>query len=221
MEHVSCLRISAWSWPRAVLFGGVLFAVGCGSPVDGDLSGAADEAATTTAEALVGATWTNLTLEPGWSNYWGTGNTPAVALMPNGIVLFRGALKASSTAGQIAFYLPAAFQPTGAHAGAMNLRTVLSGGVGGTLTYRLNDAAVTVGEDGIGNMGPHARTLTSLDGVAFDRRIDGAGVIEPTQAPNWISVYPYREDASQGVFVQKVDLRSLCRADHESRLEQH
>jgi hypothetical protein len=176
----------------------------CGTFSDDETSGAGQNVESTSG-ALVGTSWTNLKLESGWSNYWGTGNTPAVALLPNGIVLFKGALKASSTAGQIAFYLPAAFQPIGAHSGAMNLRLVLSGGNGGTLTYRLNDFAVTVGEDGQTGVGPHARTLTSLDGVSFDRRIDGAGVLHPTQASGWISVYPYREDGSQGAFVQMVD----------------
>lgn len=204
MKQVSCSRISALSWKSAIVFGVAMISAACSAPVDDGASGAVEEVGSTS-QALVGASWTTLTLEPGWSNYWGTGNAPAVALMPNGIVLFRGALKASSTAGQIAFYLPSGFRPTGAHSGAMNLRTVLSTGVGGTLTYRLNDYAVTVSEDGIGDMGPHARTLTSLDGVAFDQRIDGAGVIQPAQFGEWISVYPYREDGSQGVFVQKVD----------------
>src|SRR3569833_1035578 len=86
--------------------------------------------------------------------------------------MFRGALKATNPTSNDAFYLDSAYQPQGFAAGALNLRTVLHNGVGGTLTWRLNDFAVTVSEDGFGSSyGANAKALTSLDGVSFDQHV--------------------------------------------------
>jgi hypothetical protein len=147
--------------------------------------------------------WTNLVLKNGWQNYWGTVNPPAVALLSNGTVVFRGALKASNPTSNVAFYLPAAFQPLGNDAGALNLRVVLNNGVGGTLTFRNDDGAVTIGEDGLNpaGFGANAKTLTSLDGVSFDQYV---GTIL-TPANDWEGNYPYREDDQvHGAFVKSV-----------------
>lgn len=211
MKRLSRSRVSVRQ--LSVIAGFILLAApGCGAATDDEMGAGVDvgvsEDVEISQEALVGATWQTLTLQPGWSNYWSSGvNPPAVALLPNGTVLFRGALKASSSAGLIAFYLPENFRPAGAHAGAMALRTVLSTGHGGTLTYRLNDYAMTVTEDGISPIGPgpKARALTSLDGVMFDKYIDGAGVTTLEPATDWKAEYPFRQaDDKHGAFVQNV-----------------
>jgi hypothetical protein len=187
---------------RAVLLAGsmVVAAASCGLPPEGSGDLASVESTTS---ALTGATWTNLTLVNGWQNYNGTANAPAVAVLPNGIVLFRGALKATNPSSIIAFYLDAAFRPAGMSAGALNLRTVLGGGTGGTLTYRLDDHAVVVTEDGIGNgVGSAAKGRTTLDGVSFDRNVGTA----LTVSASWQNKYPYRGNGTtQPAFVKSVD----------------
>jgi hypothetical protein len=118
-------------------------------------------------------------------------------------VLFRGALKATSPTSNIPFHLPTAFQPAGQSAGALNLRVILANGVGGTLTFRNNDFAMTLAEDGTNpsSYGANAKAFTSLDGVSFDQNV--GTVLEP--ANDWQGQYPYREaDGVHGAFVKNV-----------------
>jgi hypothetical protein len=166
-----------------------LLTAGCGEPPD--------SVETKQGEVI---TWTNLTLMNGWQNYWGTSNPPAVALI-NGIVTFRGALKAPNPTGNIAFVLPAAMAPQ--YANNMVMEATLSNNVGGALLAVYKDpptgvaaGSVYVYQDGIyPNLGAEAKAFTSLDGVSFDK--DGGTVITPPPTPpgtDWISMYGYRQN---------------------------
>ncbi|WP_437279096.1 hypothetical protein WME90_00645 [Sorangium sp. So ce375] len=140
-----------------------------------------------TAEAITDG-WTELDLDNGWENYWGTTNPPAIGKV-DGIVTFRGALKATNPTSDSPFSLPSGFLPSTAT--NLNLRIVLSGGVGGTLHFDLSGAAHIV-QDGASppGLGNAAKTLTSLDGASFDQSF---GVDDPL-APegNWTYLYGHR-----------------------------
>ena len=150
-------------------------------------------------QEAIDAGWQTLSLKPGWSNYNGSDRAPAVGKV-NGVVTFRGAITGSSSATPVVFTLPAEFRPSGAHAGAMDMRTILSNGAGGTLFYNLNTFEVSIYQDGWGtsNLGPDAKSMTSLDGVSFDQN---AG--ETLAAGNeWEAQYPFRQDGQLGVFAK-------------------
>jgi hypothetical protein len=174
--------------------------VGCGLP-DG-----AEHDGVETAQGAITGGWTTLTLINGWQSAGSTYNVPAVGKV-NGVVAFRGALKATSPTSNAPFSLPAAFAPADHNgypdAAAVRMKIVLSGGAGGTLTYDPFTHLVTIGQDGMDPtaVGPASKTLTSLDGASFDVNVGTA-----VDAPGWNGYYTWRpnEGQSEG-FVKNVD----------------
>ena len=183
----------------------VLGVAGCGEAPEAQESVQTDEA------PILGG-WKTLTLKNGWEAHGGT--APAVGVV-NGVVTFRGALKAP--AGQVnpvAFVLDdPAYRPSPLD--GLYLRTVLNGNVGGTLFYNpYNDGQgnthqVYVYQDGVSppGLGAAARAFVSLDGVAFDKSY--GDYIE--HDPSWSSRYQLREHGCAyvngpcGAFVKLVD----------------
>jgi hypothetical protein len=145
-------------------------------------------------EAITGG-WTTLTLTNGWQNYWGTSTPPAIGVV-NGVVTFRGALKATSPTSNSPFTVPTAFRPN--PNSVRNMRVVLSGGAGGTLFIELDGKARVI-QDGVAPIGSAAKTLTSLDGVAYDLS-EGTGLAE---AGDWEFLYGFRQPP--GAHVKMVD----------------
>lgn len=147
--------------------------------------------------------WTALTPINGWQAAGGSYQAPAVGKV-NGIVTFRGAIKAANPTDTVAFTLPSAFQPIDSHgfvgATAVKVKIVLSGGKGGTLTYDYLAGAVRISQDGMGSsVGPEAKALTSLDGASYD-----AAVATPLDSPGWIGTYGFRvTNDPQAVFAKK------------------
>lgn len=166
----------------------------CGAPEE-----FAEEGPIGDVQQAIDAGWQTLSLNTGWSNYHTSGRTPSVGKV-NGVVTFRGAIKGSSSATPVVFTMPEAFRPSGAHAGAMDMRAVLYNGNGGTLFYNLNTYEVSIYQDGVemDTLGPDAKTMTSLDGISFDQNAGetlGAG-------EEWEAQYPFRQDGQLGVFAK-------------------
>jgi hypothetical protein len=183
---------SSFGTISALLLGVTLFgAANCGEETD----------SVETVRGEITGGWTNLTLINGWQNYWGTSNAPAVGIV-NGVITFRGALKATSPTSNVAFVLPAAFRPVE----ATDLRCVMSGGVGGTLNYNLNTYEVTIWQDGVSpaGLGAAAKAMTSLDGVSVDKDA-GSNVLDGS-ARGWLPLYTFRlYDQDRGSYVKLVD----------------
>ena len=145
-------------------------------------------------EAITGG-WTTLTLTNGWQNYWGTSNAPAIGMV-NGVVTFRGALKASNPTDNSPFTVPTAFRPN--PNSVRNMRLVLSGGAGGTLFIELDGKARVI-QDGVPPIGQAAKSRTSLDGVSYDLS-EGNALAE---AGEWEFLYGFRQPP--GAHVKTVD----------------
>lgn len=189
----------------------LLGSTACGAAADSGFgSGEGEREYGEVAQDITGG-WTLLTLNPGWSNYWGTANPPAVGVV-DGIVTFRGALKATKSAGASPFQLPEAVRPVGDAKSNIELRISHSGGVGGTLFISAqNDENgetydVFVNQDGVEGLGSAARILTSLDGAAFDQV---AGEQLAWDDTYWANQYPWRVGGNPplagGPFVKNVD----------------
>ena len=201
------------SWKGGTLRGGLsvlvvglmLFgAAGCGEETD-DLS--------TVRGAITGG-WTTLSLINGWQNYY-TSNPPAIGIV-DGVVTFRGAIKATNPTSAVPFRLSsstfAKFLPSDLN--HVGMRTVLSGDAGGSLLYSYADDQtgavvdqVAVYQDGVSpaGIGAAAKAFTSLDGVSYDTVV-GTGI----QAPGWTSEYTHRQGLDPncgdcGVYVKLVD----------------
>ena len=167
--------------------------IGCAAEVD-DLE---------TVQSAITDNWTTLTLNPGWSNYNGTSNAPAIGKV-NEIVTFRGALKANSSAGTSPFSVPSSFLP--ATASVLNIPVVLANSVRGTLSIS-QTGVVHVYQDGVSPAGPgtSGKMFTSLDGVTYDRITTDA---QPLEAQGtWKGEYPFRvgEGATAGVYAKLVN----------------
>lgn len=164
---------------------------GCGL-ADGSEPGAPADSVEQVQSAITGG-WTTLTPINGWQAAGGSYQAPAVGKV-NGIVVFRGALKASNPTSNIAFNLPVAFQPSDVNGfvggtGVMT-KVVLSGGKGGRLThdYLLGPGTMTISQDGYsGGLGPEAKALTSLDGASFDLLVS-----TPIATSDWHGNYGFR-----------------------------
>ena len=174
--------------------------------------GVAENEATDSVDTNQGAItggWTTLTLRPGWQAAGGSFHAPAVGKV-NGVVVFRGALKATNpnSAPTAAFSIPAAFRPSDENgfAGATSekVKVVLSGGLGGTLSHDyLAPGTMRLSQDGmVDAVGQAARTLTSLDGASYDVTV---GAVPAT--PGWHGVYGFRAsvNGNPGAFVKMVD----------------
>src|SRR4051812_12157602 len=186
-----------------IIAGGfVLFATAGCELADGSAPSAPADPSEQVQGAITGG-WTALTPINGWQAAGGSYQAPAVGKV-NGIVVFRGALKATNPSTTVAFTLPSAFQPIDSHgfvgATAVKVKVVLSAGKGGTLTYDYLAAAVKINQDGMGDaVGPEATALTSLDGASYD-----AAVATPLDSPGWIGSYGFRiTNDPQAVFAKK------------------
>jgi hypothetical protein len=180
-------------------------AAGCGEELD---SVEKDQ------DAITGG-WVNLDLINGWTNFNGFSNPPAIGMV-NGVVTFRGAIKATNPTSPIAFTLNAAkfanFRPNPLN--AFYVRTMMSGNSGGTLFYNpfVNGTPVThtvsVYQDGVGTstVGSAAKAFTSLDGVAFDK-VAGSAIGYDMNV--WSSTYGFRQSldgcSGCGVYGKQVD----------------
>ena len=188
--------------PSALLISlSLLGAVGCGGEEPEDVQ--------TTESAILGG-WKTLSLKNGWLAKDGT--VPAVGIV-NGVITFKGQLTAP--AGQtnpVAFWLDdPKYQPEPLN--ALYMRVVLNGNVGGTLFYNpFNEGTgrfhtVSIYQDGVNpsGLGSAARTLTSLDGVAFDKS-SGDPIDHDDE---WNSRYQFRQSekgcSDCGAYVKLVD----------------
>ena len=145
----------------SVVLGGLslVATLGCGSAEGLDEASSVDQSR----EAITGG-WTTLTLTNGWQN-WASNTPPAIGIV-NGIVTFRGTLKATSPTSDSPFTVPSQFRPS--PNSLLNLPVAMSGGAMGTLFIELNGKAHVV-QDGVTPIGSAAKSLTSLDGVAYDQ----------------------------------------------------
>lgn len=174
---------------------------GCGLADSNEPSASADSIEPV--ESAITGGWTAITPINGWQAAGGSYQAPAVGKV-NGIVVFRGALKATNPSDTAAFTLPSTFQPIDAHgfvgATAVKVKIVLSGGAGGTLVYDYLAGVVRINQDGLGDaVGAEAKTLTSLDGVSYD-----AAVVTPLDSPGWHGDYGFRiTNDPQAVFAKK------------------
>ena len=174
---------------------------GCGGLPDGPEQ---DDVATV--QSAINGGWTTLTPINGWQAAGSTYQAPAVGKV-NGVVVFRGALKATNPTSNAAFSLPAAFAPADqngfANSAAVRTKIVLSGGTGGSLTYDYFTHLVSISQDGLqpSAIGPASKTFTSLDGASFDVNVGTA-----VPAPSWDGYYGFRPNPG-GVegFVKNVD----------------
>jgi hypothetical protein len=146
------------------------------------------------AENITGG-WTALTPINGWQS-WGTGYEPAVGMV-DGIVTFKGALKATNPTSDTPFTLPADFLPSpksnvvvpialSKPANQSGKYGALFVGVDGIVhisqdSYVLNQANPVVG--------PSAKSFTSLDGASYDRE---AGTLLTTVPDGWDETYATR-----------------------------
>jgi len=159
-----------------------------------------------TVQSEINGGWTTLTLINGWQAAGSTYHAPAVGKV-NGVVVFRGALKATNPSSNAAFSLPAAFAPADhngfADSASVRTKIVLSGGTGGSLTYDPFTKKVSISQDGLSPsaIGAAAKTFSSLDGASFDVNV-GAAV----SAPSWDGYYTWRpSDGNFKGFVKNVD----------------
>lgn len=182
----------------------LLATIGCGVAEN-----EAAEPVETTQGAITGG-WTTLALSPGWQAAGGSFHAPAVGKV-NGVVVFRGAFKASTPNPSVAaFTLPTAFRPSDengfAGATSVQVKVVLSAGKGGTLTYEFlgpDAGKMKISQDGFANaVSSEAKTLTSLDGASFDLTV---GTV--VSSPGWQGVYGFRAGANGNPagFVKMVD----------------
>jgi hypothetical protein len=174
--------------------------MGCGLP-DGP-----EQDDVETVRSSINGGWTTLTLINGWQGGGSAYHVPAVGKV-NGVVVFRGALKATSPSSNVAFQLPSAFAPADSNgfpdAAAVRTKIVLSGGAGGSLTYDPFTHMVAISQDGLqpSAIGPAATTLTSLDGASFDVNVGSA-----VAAPSWDGYYTWRpNDGHFEGYVKNVD----------------
>ena len=177
----------------------LLAAIGCGV--------AENEAADpveTTQGAITGG-WTTLPLLSGWQAAGGAYAAPAVGTV-NGIVVFRGALKATNpnntNTSKYALTLPTAFRPGDINgdlgASTFEVKIVLNNGNGGTLSYEFagpNGGKLIITQDGLTDSsgaipGPDARNLTILDGASVDLTVGAV-----LASPGWAGDYGFRADA--------------------------
>jgi hypothetical protein len=179
-----------------------------------------DEGATEPVETKQGAIsggWTTLPLLTGWQAAGGAYAAPAVGMV-NGVVVFRGALKATNpnnvNTSKLALTLPAAFRPGDVNgdlgASTFEVKIALNNGNGGTLSYEFagpEAGKLTISQDGYVDgsgaiPGPEARALTILDGASVDLTV--GAVLE---SPGWAGDYGFRADAGgePNAFVKKVD----------------
>jgi len=189
----------------------MLATTGCGTAEN-----EAADSVETTQGAITGG-WTTLPILPGWQAAGGPYAAPAVG-MYHGIVVFRGALKATNpnntNTSKYALTLPTAFRPADLNgfpeATTFELKVSLSAGKGGTLGYEFagpNAGKLTITQDTYVDsngaiLGPDARALTILDGASVDFNV-GAVV----DSPGWAGDYGFRADAGgePNVFVKMVD----------------
>ncbi|HEV8550694.1 MAG TPA: hypothetical protein VGQ57_16730, partial [Polyangiaceae bacterium] len=191
----------------STLFAGsaLLALTGC-SAAEGDEPSAGSETVEHTQAALAPG-WVTVTPKNGWSNF--SSSTPAAVGNFNGVIVFRGALKAMNPSSTTVFDMPAQFQP----GSAIFMKISLSGGAGGMLEYDYLCHCVKVFQDGVSpaGVGTAAKTFTSLDGASFDLT-EGTGYFatgqqQPGPWP-WESTYGFRplQNGDQGVFyVKQVD----------------
>lgn len=179
----------------------VLSLTGCGGLPDG-----AEQDDVGTLQSAINGGWTTLTLINGWQAAGSSYHVPAVGKV-NGVVVFRGALKATNPTSNVAFSLPAAFAPADhngfADSATVRVKIVLSGGAGGSLTYDPFSHTVSIGQDGLppSAIGSAAQTLTSLDGASFDVNVGSA-----VSAPGWDGYYTWRpNDGNFQGYVKNVD----------------
>jgi hypothetical protein len=187
-----------------------MFAAACGDanepPEANDLEAAG--------EAITGG-WKTLTLINGWQNFHTSSYPPAVGIV-NGVVTFRGAIKATNPTSPVAFKLDgsafAAYRPDPSNAAF--LRTVMNGSVGGSLFWNpffdtnLVTDQMSVYQDGVPTttVGSAAKAFTSLEGVSYDRV--GGTPIDHDDA--WTTNYGFRENlwacnGGCGAYVKLVD----------------
>jgi hypothetical protein len=188
--------------------GFLLFATtGCGLTEDAQQGG--PSADVETAQGAITGGWVTLPLINGWVPAGSAYHAPAIGQV-NGVVVFRGAMKATNPTSNRAFVLPAAYRPEDflgmADASNIMMKVVLSGGVGGTLSYDFNaenGKTVAVSQDGMSDTaGPAALAFTSLDGASFDIEVG-----TQLTAPDWRSLYTWRQinDTTASAFVKMVD----------------
>ena len=169
-------------------------AAGCGL-ADGSEPGAPADSVEQVQRAITGG-WTTLTPINGWQAAGGSYQAPAVGKV-DGIVVFRGAIKADPVHGvssTTAFMLQTAFRPSDINgdvgASSVAMKVVLSGGQGGVMIhdYLLGPGTMRINQDGMGDaVGPEAKALVSLDGASFD-----ALVATPLTADDSSGVYGFR-----------------------------
>jgi hypothetical protein len=159
-----------------------------------------------TIQSEINGGWTTLTLLNGWQAAGTSYHTPAVGKV-NGVVVFRGALKATSPTSNVAFSLPAAFAPADhngfSDAASVRTKIVLSGGTGGSLTYDPFTHKVSISQDGlaVNAIGAAAKAFTSLDGASYDANVGSA-----VSAPSWDGYYTWRpNDGNFKGYVKNVD----------------
>ena len=181
---------------RALLAGiALLAAAGCG---------ATDPDSIEQVQGEITGGWQLLSLRPGWFNYNGTSNPPAVGKV-NGVLTFRGAMNGTSSGTTHAFNLPAGFLP--ANPNTLNMRIVLANNKGGALVIRPplpvqgSPTEVHVYEDGVppsGPPGPNA-FFTSLDGASVDETASDATsiVLDGTPDGNWVHLYGHRHQGNE------------------------
>ena len=175
----------------------LLGAAGCGAPE-------ADEVQSV--ESAITGDWTPLSFINGWEAYGGT--TPGIGVV-NGVVTFRGAIKAPvGSANSAAFLFPSALLPD--PAAGVYMRTVVSGNLGAAVFINpfVAQTPVSILQDGVGltGLGAAARTFTSLDGLSFDR-VGGDPIVHDDAV--WDAVYRFREHEhgcnTCGAYVKDVD----------------
>lgn len=169
-----------------------LSAAGCGAAdvttsetedLSADDVGTVDQALTT---------WTDVSLQAGWSKFGSV--KPGVANI-GGVITFRGGLKATANAGSMAFTIPSSFWPvSGSNSSPIQVdtRVTMSGNKGGMLHFIYNGTTVqaSVKQDGPVELGTEARTMTSLNGVSYDRTSTGSTTLTP--AAGWKGIYGFR-----------------------------
>jgi len=172
--------------------------------------GAEAEDIAQTQSAITGG-WVNLDLINGWTNANGTSNPPAIGIV-NGVVTFRGAIKATNPTSNVAFSLGAS-KYSGFRTNVLNavyVAAAMSGNTAGTLFYNPflgGNHAVAVMENGVASnqVGTNAKAFTSLDGAAFDRVV-GSPINYDTEV--WTSQYGFRQSincSGCGVYGKQVD----------------
>lgn len=188
---------------RRALLGGVGLFLGCVALLATTGCGAAEpegeEPLALTRQPVI--TWQNLTLGTGWSA--ANGSTPAVAIVNNNILTFRGAIKGTSTASSTPFLLPTGYRP-GNGADSFKLRVTMSGNAGGVLFVHADTAQspplyqTTLVQDGLDGPGNEARAMTSLDGLTIDMSTAGYDSLRNAVAPyGWSFIYSFRDQGAE------------------------